>query len=259
MTRRRNRSKPNATGRNEQVERFARLPHRILLSEAYRSLDCVARSLLTEIIMLENGKNNGSLWLSVADATDRLGLSDQRAAMRGFDDLQDRGLIAMTKDSHFSVKAGETSRARCWRLTWLSFDGKPPTHDWQKYVAPPQTKARKATDRGLKAMARYRKALSAHKIPTVDFTAMPSKSPYFRHPPAEKSAAALGKNGGKPPELVTEDSTPYSAVTMGTGDKNGSTSADHVNSSNRSHRIKYGAEIADSPNEPVNQTDASGP
>lgn len=170
MARGRNRRKPNATGRNEQVDRFARLPHSVLLSEAYRSLDPVARSLLTEVVMLDNGKNNGSLWLSVADGTDRLGLADQRPVMRAFGDLQDRGLLAMTKDAHFSVKAGETSRARCWRITWLPAD-RPPTHEWRTYVAPAQTKARKATDRGNKAMARYRKAMASHKIPVVDFTA----------------------------------------------------------------------------------------
>lgn len=166
----RGRSKVNAKGRNEPTDRFARLPHRVLISEAYRSLDLVARALLTEIVMLENGKNNGSLWLSVADATDRLGQSDARPAIRAFDDLQDRGFIRMTKDAHFSVKASDTSRARCWRITWVAFDRKPPSNEWQDYQAPPQTKARKAADRGLKAMARYRKAQSSHKMPVVDFT-----------------------------------------------------------------------------------------
>lgn len=174
----RHKSKVNSTGRNEnQIERFARLPHRILLSESYRSLDTVARSLLTELVMIENGKNNGSLWLSVADATDRLGLADQRPAMRAFDDLQDRGLVAMTKDSHFSVKTGETSRARCWRITWLAFDNRPASNDWQAYQAPPKSKARRAADRGFRAMARFRKMLASLKIPVVDFTAMPRKSP----------------------------------------------------------------------------------
>lgn len=174
----RRKSKVNAKGRNgNPIERFTRLPHRILISEAYRSLDPVARSLLTELAMIENGKNNGSLWLSVADATDRLGLSDARPAMRAFEDLQDRGFIAMTKDSHFSIKTAETSRARCWAITWLAFGNKPPANSWQAYEAPPQTKARSAADRGLRAMARFRKMLASHKVPVVDFTAVPPKSP----------------------------------------------------------------------------------
>lgn len=173
----RNRQRPNATGRSEQTERFARLPHRILISEAYRSLDPNARAVLTELVMIENGKNNGSLWLGVADATDRLGMSDARPAMRAFVDLQDRGLIAMTKDAHFSIKAAETARARCWRLTWLACDGKAATNAWESYRAPAATKARKCADRGLSAMARYRKALAAHKNPVVDFTAIAATKP----------------------------------------------------------------------------------
>ena len=153
------------------------MPHSILVSEAYRSLDPVARALLIEITMLENGRNNGSLWLSIRDATDRLGMADARPTMRSFEALQDRGLIKMTKDAHFTVKASDTSRARCWRLTWLPYDGKPPSNDWQKYVAPPKTNARKAADKGLRAMARFRKAVSENKMPVVDFTAMTPISP----------------------------------------------------------------------------------
>lgn len=217
MARRRKGSRVNATGRNEQTDRFVGLRHRILISEAYRSLDTVARSLLTEIAMIENGRNNGSLWLSVADATDRLGLADQHAAMRGFNDLQDRGLIALTKEAHFSVKASETSRARCWRLTWQSWAGKPPTNDWERYVAPPKTKARKAADRGLRAMARYRKMLAADRIPVVDSSALPPIPPYFAVEAAANSLAANDVNNAKLQNRVAENSTPHSAVTMGCG------------------------------------------
>lgn len=177
MSARKKKRKPDATGRVDMGEgRFVRLPHLILQSEAYRSLDLTARALLTEIVMLDNGKNNGSLWLSVADGKDRLGLSDARPAMRAFDDLADRGLTRMTKEAHFSVKAAETSRARCWRLTWLSWDGKPPSNEWRDYAAPAQSKAKKATERGLRALSRYRKGQGAQKFPVVDFTVTPPKA-----------------------------------------------------------------------------------
>ncbi|MGB3710474.1 MAG: hypothetical protein WA985_02170 [Erythrobacter sp.] len=171
-SRRNRRGKVNAKGRNENpIKRFVGLPHEILLSPAFRSLDAVARSLLTEIAMLENGRNNGSLWLSVRDATDRVGLADARPVIRGFDMLQEAGLIAMTKDAHFTVKASETSRARCWRLTWRPFDGKPPSNEWRDYQPEAGTKESKRADKGLRAMARYRKQLASSKIPVVDFTA----------------------------------------------------------------------------------------
>lgn len=171
---RRGRNKVNAKGRNENTtKRFVQLPHEILLSAAYRSLDPTARALLTEIIMLENGRNNGSLWLSVRDATDRLGLTDPRPTLRAFNQLQDVGLVALTKDAHFSIKTSETSRARCWRLTWRPFDNKAPSDEWRRYLPEPGTPQNKRSDKGLRAMARYRKLLSQDKIPVVDFTATP--------------------------------------------------------------------------------------
>lgn len=170
----RGKRRPNATGRVDKEGRFVRLPHAVLESEAYRSLDLTARSMLVEIVMLENGKNNGSLWLSIIDGKDRLGIADARPAMRAFDDLVDRGLLRMTKEAHFSIKSAEASRARCWRITWLPWDGKRASNEWQCYVAPAQCKARTAADRGLKAFARYKKGQSQRKFPVVNFTPTPA-------------------------------------------------------------------------------------
>lgn len=166
---------------------------------------------------MENGRNNGSLWLSIRDATDRLGQADARPAMRAFEDLQDRGLIAMTHDSHFSIKAAETSRARCWRITWQAYDRKGPTNEWQAYTAPAKTKARKAADRGQKAMARYRKALSENKMPVVDFTAPASKTHYFADETAVNSPSACRKIDANAPNAVAGRITAHIAVTMGMG------------------------------------------
>lgn len=173
----RRRNRVNAKGRNENpIKRFAGIPHEILLSPAYRSLDPVARALLLDLVMMENGRNNGSLWLSVKDAIDRLGMTDARPLAKAFDLLQSTGLILMTKDAHFSVKASHTSRARCWGLTWVSIDGKPPKHTWQDYQPPAKSPENRRADKGLKAMARYRKQMAANQIPVVDFTAMPPPS-----------------------------------------------------------------------------------
>ncbi|VVT18101.1 hypothetical protein [Erythrobacter sp. EC-HK427] len=172
--RKRGRNKVNPTGRNENTtKRFAGIPHEILKSAAYRALDPVARALLIELIMMENGRNNGSLWLGVKDAIDRLGMADARPLIKAFDLLQATGLIVMTKDAHFSVKAAETSRARCWGLTWLSIDGKPPKNSWQDYLPAPKSRESKRAEKGLRAMSRYCKQLAANKIPIVDFTATP--------------------------------------------------------------------------------------
>jgi len=117
MAKRRNKSRPNQTGRSN-TSRFARLDYRLLNSNAYRALSPNARALLIEVVMLYNGENNGSLWLSVRDAAHRMGVADVTAASNAFAELQDMGFITMTQDAHFRVKASDTCRARCWRLTW---------------------------------------------------------------------------------------------------------------------------------------------
>lgn len=174
ISHRRGRNKPNAKGRNENTtKRFAALPHEILVSAAYRGLDLTARALLTEIVMLENGRNNGSLWLSIRDAADRLGITDARPIIRSFEMLQLAGLIAMTKDAHFSVKASETSRARCWRLTWRRFNNKGPSDEWRSYQPESGTRGSARANKGQRAMARYRKQCAQNQMPVVDFTSIP--------------------------------------------------------------------------------------
>lgn len=69
--------------------------------------------------MLENGRNNGSLYLFVRDATDRIGMVDTAAIKTAFDELVNHGLIARTNEGYFEIKAAERSHARYWRLTWV--------------------------------------------------------------------------------------------------------------------------------------------
>lgn len=79
MVRPRNRPRrPNHTGRSDKTARFSMMPHRVLRSAAYASLDLVSRSLLGELLMIFNGGNNGSLHLSARDATARLGVVADR-------------------------------------------------------------------------------------------------------------------------------------------------------------------------------------
>ena len=172
--------------------------------------------------MMDNGKNNGSIWLSVRDATDRIGFADFRPALQAFEDLIAAGLIAMTKDAHFSVKAAETSRARCWRLTWLAWPEGPktkraPTNEWETYSPPGQTPERKRANRRLEALARYRKALSEQKMPVVDSTTMEVEMPENETRPVGESTTALVKKGANQPFAIVGESTAHTAVTRGYG------------------------------------------
>lgn len=169
--------KPNATGRNG-TGRFVALRHRMLESNAYRSLSPAARSLLVEIAMLYNGSNNGSLFLSVEDAAHRMGLSDTHASGAAFKELQQLGFIQMTKEAHFEVKAAETSRARTWRLTWEPGPGRRiASWDFLEHEPEPGTQSHKRMERGLRALKRYKKAKDLNKFPVVDSTILEPKEP----------------------------------------------------------------------------------
>lgn len=167
----RNRNKPNKTGRNDNQpwRRFVRLGHDLLDQPAFRALSPTARALMIELAMLDNGRNNGSLYLSVRDAADRLGLVDINAVRNAFDELQAMGFIAITKDASFHVKAGEASRARCWRLTWIAYPGHSGATNEFAHIEPaPGTKARKRMEAGMRALKRYRKDRNSGRLPVRD-------------------------------------------------------------------------------------------
>lgn len=164
----RHRNRVNATGRNN-TSRFARLDYRILTSNAYRALSPNDRALLVELVMLYNGENNGSLYLSVRDAAHRMGIADLTAACRSFDTLQVLGFIQLAQDAYFHVKASDKSRARCWRLTWLAGPGrKSPSWEFLEREPEPQSTARKRMERGLRALKVFRRAMDNGKLPVLE-------------------------------------------------------------------------------------------
>lgn len=187
MRKPRHRNRVNPTGRN-LTTRFARLDHRMLNTCAYRALSPTARSLLNELVMLENGSNNGSLYLSVRDAADRAGVTDLTAIRKAFDELQELGFIVMTEEAHFHVKAAERSRARCWRLTWLAGPGrKGPTMDFLERQPSPGTRAHKRMERGMRALKSYRKARDSGRLPVVDSDTIPAEKVISHGHPVSES------------------------------------------------------------------------
>lgn len=213
--------KPNATGRSDKTARFAMLPHTIMESVAYASLDLTARCLLNELIYLYRGDNNGAIYLSASDAAARLGQSDKRPALRAFNDLQDRGFVTLAKESHFAVKASDTSRARCWRLTWLFWAEAPQkskrsaTNEWQHYQPPGKTPASRRADKRLRAQAKYRKDRASGRLPGVNFTPLEVEMANLLIKPGGNFTPAHAGNDENPPFVIGVKSTPYLDVTMG--------------------------------------------
>ncbi|GAA5048338.1 hypothetical protein GCM10023208_05450 [Erythrobacter westpacificensis] len=212
MGKRRNRNRINAKGRNV-TSRFVRLDYRILTSNAYRALSPNARSLLVEVAMLYNGDNNGSLYLGVRDAAHRLGVADLTAASRAFDDLMVLGFLQMTQDAHFAIKAGETSRARCWRLTWLSGPGrKLASWDFLEREPTPKSPSRKRMERGLRALKAYRKARAADQFPVLDINTIPANSAIPTASAVAESNTTNDEIGGNLPILRIPKSNTHLAT-----------------------------------------------
>lgn len=214
-------AKPNATGRSEKSGRFVMLPNRILDSAAYASLNLVSRALLTELVMLYNGDNNGSIYLSALDATARLGLTDKRATLRAFDGLQRCGFIVMTKDAYFEVKAADSSRARCWRLTWLAWPESPvrtkrvPTNEWQQYQLMSECAETARADKRLRALAKHRKDIRAGRLPGVIFTPLEPVICIKRQKPGVDLTPGQSKTDAIQPFTGGVKITPYIDPTMG--------------------------------------------
>ena len=221
MSGKRSGRKVNATGRNEGGGKFVMLPHRLLKSTAYASLDLVARGLLQELVMVYAGNNNGSLWMGARDATARLGLADYRPALRAFGDLQQRGFITLAKDAHFAIKASDTCRARCWRLTWHSWADCPtkskraPTNEWERYSPPGKTPESKRADRRLRALDRHRKDIASGRLPVVESTTMEAILPKFMLNPVVKSTTVKSETRANLRKPVVVESTTHIDTTMG--------------------------------------------
>ena len=215
MGRARNRNRINATGRNV-TSRFVRLDYRLLSSNAYRSLSPNARSLLVELAMLYNGDNNGSLYLGVRDAANRLGVADLTAASRAFDDLKALGFVHMTQDAHFSIKAGQTSRARCWRLSWHPGPGrKLASWDFLDREPEPGTTERKRMERGLRALKAYRKARASGQLPVLDCGTMGHSGADIGQFPVANSNTPDHQNGANLPIVRIPKSNTHLAIPEG--------------------------------------------
>ena len=108
-------------------ERYVRLTHRMMQTQAWRSLDGVARAIYLELAALYNGRNNGSVGLSVRQAAQAVGVSKATAA-RAMLLLQDRGFIAAVSKGRFDRSRHATE----WRLTEFKCDltGQPASRDF---------------------------------------------------------------------------------------------------------------------------------
>tara|TARA_R110002096_G_scaffold422225_1_gene628626 strand:- start:1078 stop:1524 length:447 start_codon:yes stop_codon:yes gene_type:complete len=129
----RNRQKLNGFGQS-RGDRFVQLPYYMLESPAWLSLSPNAAKLYIDVCKRYNGINNGTISYSVREA-EKIGLTKSTAA-RAFQELQDRGFLALTSEANFHLK---TKEARLWRLTAFSACGKDATKDFMRWRPPTRT------------------------------------------------------------------------------------------------------------------------
>lgn len=110
----------NSTGRSQGTGRYVALTHWMMRSDAWRSLDCVARYAYIEMAAryAGPGSNNGRLPYSLREMAEALNVS-KMTAQRALHKLQERGFIVETKRGAFNLKLRHATE---WRLTEFGCD-----------------------------------------------------------------------------------------------------------------------------------------
>ena len=103
---------------------------RMITSASYEGLSTPAKALVPFLQL--HWRNDKPVDYGVREAQRRLKCS-KATAIAVFHELQSAGFIELIDESLFSSRT--QSKARTWRLTWLPYDGKPPTNDWEKIKA----------------------------------------------------------------------------------------------------------------------------
>lgn len=119
----------NKTGRSTKSPPFVRIPNRVFDSASYRSLSCVDRAVLAEIIRRYNGSNNGFIGLGVREGAVAVN-ANKDTVNKSLATLKAVGLIQCGQAGSFNYKVRHSAE---WRLTWERCDktNKQATHAYE--------------------------------------------------------------------------------------------------------------------------------
>jgi hypothetical protein len=123
---------------------FVMLLIEIIDAPAWRALSHGARSLYIALRRRHNAtiNNNGKIHLAQRVAAQEIN-SHRNYVARWFRELSYYGFIVLTSAGHLGVHG--RGRAPCWRLTELSYKGKPPTKDFLAWDGAPFTRPKNRT------------------------------------------------------------------------------------------------------------------
>ena len=119
-------------------ERFIKLPHWMLKSEAWLYLGLTARCLLIEIWQRHNGQNNGEISYSVREAAKALRISKD-TAMKYFRELEEKGFIEARQKGSFNQKIAMATE---WELTMERYRDRPPSKPFMSWNTSSENRTR---------------------------------------------------------------------------------------------------------------------
>jgi hypothetical protein len=119
--------RPNATGRNDDEERYMKLSYPMLNSPAWRSLTGNATKVWLEIRTRYNGGNNGKLRLSLDEASRILSIG-KATARRAFLELESKGFLILTRRGQWHGRLASE-----YACTETRVNGENPTNDWKRW------------------------------------------------------------------------------------------------------------------------------
>ena len=103
------------------------LSRRMLNSENYLTLSAQAKVLI--LLMHEQWRDEKEVDYGIREASEKIPCSRVTAA-KAFNMLSERGYIVLVDESMFSSRTN--SKSRTWRLTWMPWLSRTPTHKWEK-------------------------------------------------------------------------------------------------------------------------------
>lgn len=108
--------------RQNKWPRHIQLYYSMLSTAAWQKLSGNAAKVLIEICLLNNGRNNGKIFMSAREAAARSGLATNTAS-KCLQELVALGFIDIVEKGAFSRK---TKTATTYRMTWLPVGGDVP-------------------------------------------------------------------------------------------------------------------------------------
>lgn len=97
---------------------------------SYVTLTPVAKVLM--LLLQEQWRESEPVSYGVREAAEKIGCKPDTAS-KAFNLLRDHGFISCVEESYFNSRTG--SRAREWRLNWMPYNYRNPTHEWENWRA----------------------------------------------------------------------------------------------------------------------------